>query len=171
MPPVPDVRRSPTVVRVPRVEAMMSRRFVRAQPETAMTEVARLLLRHGTTVAAVSDAGGAFQGFVSDHGVLTAFVELLHDERPVASAVHYLDPPTPTLRERTPLLDALEAFAGAEGRPLQVLPVLQEAAIVGVVTRLDAIRAAMDYVAPDSDQSPATLYMSALKESHEKPPY
>lgn len=167
---LPDVRRSPTVRRVPRVESMMSRRFVRALPEAPIAAVARQLLKQGASCAALVDAEGTFHGFVSTHGVVSALVGFLHDEVPLAPASHYRDPETPILREDTPLLDALDAFVGA-GDVVHALPVLREAEIVGIVRRLDAVRAAMDYVGSDKDLSPGTLYMSALKGSHEKPPY
>jgi hypothetical protein len=50
--------------------------------------------------------------------------------------------------------------------------VLRGRELVGVVRRLDAVRAAMEYFAAGGKAlGPGTLYMSALKGSEEKPPY
>jgi CBS domain-containing protein len=150
---------------------MMSRRFVTVAPETPMADVAQKLLKRRTAWAAVVDAAGDFVGFVSAQGVLGAFVEFLHDEMPVGPASRYLDPEPPALQVDTPLLDAIEAFVGA-GRVVYALPVLRGGELVGVVRRLDAVRAAMQYFAAGGKAlGPGTLYMSALKGSEEKPPY
>lgn len=170
MSPPGDVRRSETVKRVPRVKTMMVEQFVRVAPETPMAEVAQTLLKRKVSWAAVVDATGAFVGFVSAQGVLTAFVEFLHDEMPVGPAGRYLDPETPVLHVDTPLLDAMEAFVGP-GPVMHVLAVLRDREIVGVVTRLAAMRAALEYFTANKDLRPGTLYVSALRDGHEKPPY
>lgn len=170
MPPPGDVRRSETVTRVPRVAHMMTARYVQVEPRTRMGEVAQRLIERKSTWAAVVDGAGDYVGFVSTQGVLGALVESLRDEMPVGPASHYLDPGAAALREDTPLLDAMEAFL-ASGPPVHVLPVLRDARLVGVVTRLDAVRAAMEYFAKSKTSGPGTLYMSALKGSEEKPPY
>lgn len=169
MPQPSDVRRSQTLTRVPRVTAIMVRRFVRVDPETSMAELARRLLNRNVSWAAVVDAAGTFSGFVSAQGVLTAFATVLQDEMPVGHAIHYLDPATPELHEDSPLLSAIEAFVGP-GPAVHVLPVLRDREIVGVVRRLDAVRAALDYFKANKDLSPGTLYVSALAEEQEKPP-
>lgn len=185
MPPPGDVRRSETVTRVPRVASMMTPRYVQVEPGTPMGEVAQRLIARKSAWAAVVDDAGAYVGIVSTQGVLGALVERLLDEMPMGPASHYLDPGGPPLREDTPLLDAMEAFVGG-GPPVHALPVLRDGKLVGVVTRLDAVRAAMKYFAKDSigkdsigkdsigkDKGPgaATLYMSALRGNDEKPPY
>ena len=169
--PLPgDVRRSQSLTRVPRVAAIMLHRFVKLDPQTPMVEVAQQLLKRKVSWAAVVDTAGAFVGFVSAQGVLTAFAALLQDEMPVGSAIHYLDPVTPELHEDAPLLAAMEAFVGP-GPMVHVLPVLRDRKIVGVVRRLDAVRAALDYFSANPDLSPGTLYMSALSAANEKPPF
>lgn len=168
--PRPDVRESQTVKRVPRVDAMMSRRFAQVHPETPIAEVARLLLKQRVAGAAVVDHAGGFVGLVSAQGVLAAFMKVLHDEAPVGPTRRHLDPETPLLHEDTPLLDVLEAFV-SNGRVLHALPVLRGRGIVGIVTRLDAVRAALDYFGGVSEQGPGTLYMSALKGEQEPSPY
>jgi len=170
MPLSGDVRRSQTLTRVPRVTAIMVHRFIKVTPETPMAGVAQQLLKRKVSWAAVVDTTDAFVGFVSAQGVLAAFTAVLHDEMPVGPAIRYLDPDTPELHEDTPLLGAMEAFVGP-GPVVHVLPVLRDREIVGVVTRLDAVRAALDYFTAHPDLSPGTLYMSALRAGHEKPPY
>ena len=68
------------------------------------------------------------------------------------------------------LMAAVEAFA-KEGRANFALAVLRGERLVGVVTRLDVLRAAMDYFAGEKDTSPGTLYLSALKRMDDKPPF
>ncbi len=41
--------------------------------------------------------------------------------------------------------------------------------IVGLVSRIDLVRGILQWVAPEADHEAQTLYISALKESAEKP--
>jgi hypothetical protein len=65
---------------------------------------------------------------------------------------------------------AVEAFVKG-GRANLALPVLRGERLVGVVTRLDVVRATMDHFAGEKDTTPGTLYISALKKMDEKPPF
>jgi len=92
--------------------------------------------------------------------VLAALAEFLHDERPVGPLLEYLDPASPRLSEKTPLMAAIHLF-GEAGHDVHALPVLRGDELVGVVTRLDVVRAVMDYLGGAKGTGPATLYISA----------
>jgi hypothetical protein len=51
------------------------------------------------------------------------------------------------------------------------LPVLRGDRLVGLVTRLGVIQAVMDYFAGAKNQKSETLYISALKNMDETPPF
>ncbi len=165
-----DVRNSEALRRIPTVRDMMARDFISLRPEASIGEVAKTLVRRRVFGAAVVDADGCFHGYVSTRGVLAALAGFLHDERPVGPLLEYLDPDSPRLSEKTSLMAAIHLFEEA-GHNILALPVLRSGEFVGVVTRLDVLRAVMDYLSGAKSGGPGTLYISALKKSDEGPGY
>ena len=166
----PTAHDSKTMRRVPKVRDIMRSNFAVVSPETSLRDVAKILLKRKISGAAVLDKKERFQGFLSTHGLMLAVVDFLNEEIPVGPVQSYLDPEPPVLAEESSLMAAVEAFA-KEGRANFALAVLRGERLVGVVTRLDVLRAAMDYFAGEKDTSPGTLYLSALKRMDEKPPF
>lgn len=166
----PTVGDSRTMNRVPKISDIMHRDFAVVAPETPIRDVARVLLKRKLTGAAVVDKEGHFQGFFSSQGLMLALVDFLNEEVPVGPIQSYLDPTPPVLSETSSLMAAVETFVKTGSANL-ALPVLRGPRLVGVVTRLDVVRAALGYFAADKDQSPGTLYISALKKMDEKPPF
>ena len=170
MTPVTDVRRAAAMARVPSVRDVMQRKLVSVSSATALGEVARTLVRRGAPLAAVIGEDRRFVGFVSVRGVLAALADFLHDEKPVAPLLEYLEPDPPALREEDSLLEAIRLFR--DSAPLEIaLPVLRRGELVGLVSRLDVIRAATRYLGGGKDRSPATLYISATRKKDEGRPY
>ena len=167
---VPTARDSRTMSRVPRVSDIMHRNFAIVGPGTSVRDVAKILLKRKIIGAAVIDEKERFRGFFSTQGLMLALVDFLNEEVPVGPIQSYLDPIPPVLGEESSLLAAVESFTKG-GRPNLALPVLRGEHLVGVVTRLDVVRAAMDYFAGEKDTSAGTLYISALKKMDEKPPF
>jgi CBS domain-containing protein len=149
---------------------MMYRGFVVVAPDTSIGDVARRLQKKRANGAAVVDAERHFVGFISVQGLMAALVDFLYEEVPLGPVKKYLDPDPPKLSEESSLMAAVDLFV-KEGQANLALPVLRGDRLVGLVTRLDVVRAAMDYFAGEEDKSPATLYLSALKKMDERPPY
>jgi CBS domain-containing protein len=168
MSPRSNARDSASMRRVPAVRDMMARDFPVLRPDVSVGEAARRFVRHRLRGAAVVAANGRFLGFVSLRGLLAALADFLNDERPAGPVAAILDPASPPLAEEGSLLDALQLFAEAGDADL-ALPVLRDGVLVGVVTRLDAVRAVMRYLGPDADTRPGTLYLSALRGPDEGP--
>ena len=101
---------------------------------------------------------------------MNALLDFVHDEVPPGPAKGYLDPESPTITEETSLMAAAEIFV-RRGPELWAIPVMRDDRIVGAVYRLDVIGAVMEYVAGIEDRKAQTLYISALKEIDEKPPW
>ncbi len=156
--------------RVLKVSDIMRRDFAVVTPETSMRDVAKTLLRKKIVGAAVIDENERFHGFVSTQGLMLAVVDFLNDEIPVGPIQSYFDPEPPALTESSSVMAAVEAFV-KRGRANLALPVLCDGRLVGVVTRLDVVRATMDYFAGAKDTKPGTLYLSALERMDEKPPF
>jgi CBS domain-containing protein len=154
--------------RVPKVGDVMRRSFGVVAPDASLHDAAKLLLRRKTTGIAVVDAEGRFHGFLSTQGLMLALVDFLNEEVPVGPIRSYFDPKPPPLAEDAPLMAAVDAFA-KRGHTNLALPVLEGERLVGVVTRLDVIRATMSFFAGDKDTRPGTLYLSALRREDEKP--
>ena len=164
----PTARESRTMSRVPKVGDVMRRSFGVVDPGASLHDVAKLFLKGKSTGVAVVDAEGRFQGFLSTQGLMLALVDFLNEEVPVGPIQSYLDRKPPALAEDAPLMAAVDAFA--KGAQTNVtLPVLDGERLVGVVTQLDVIRAAMDFFADEKDTRPGTLYLSALRREDEKP--
>lgn len=170
MRPTPTARESQTMKRLPNVSDIMRRDFAIVGPETSMREVAKMLLKRKIAGAAVIDDDERFHGFVSTQGLMLAVVDFLNEEVPVGPILTYLDPEPPALTEASSMMAAVEAFVNL-GRASVALPVLRRERLVGVVTRLDLVRASMDYFAGEKDTRPGTLYLSALRKMDEKPPF
>jgi CBS domain-containing protein len=58
---------------------------------------------------------------------------------------------------------------GEAGHAILALPVLRGDELLGIVTRLDVVRAVMDYLGGARGTGPATLYISALENREEWP--
>jgi len=168
MSPRSNVHDSQAMRRIPTVRDMMARDFATLRPDASVGEAARTLVRRRLRGAAVVGADGRFVGFVSLRGVLAALAEFLHDERPAGPISGYLDPDPPRLREDASLLAAVQIFFEAGNADL-ALPVVREEALIGVVTRLDVVRAVLRYLGGNEGAGPATLYLSALRRPDEGP--
>ena len=156
---------------VPFVRDMMNRRPAIVDPDAHMGLVAETFLKKKVPCAAVIDSQHRFHGLVSAQGLMLALVDVVYDEVPPAPAKAYLDPEQPKLTEETSLMAVAELFVKG-GYVNRALPVLRGERFVGIVTRLDVIRAIMDFFAGVKTGDPAaTLYISALKEIDEKPSF
>ncbi len=156
---------------VPFVRDMMNRRPAIVDPEARMGVVAQIFLKKKVPCAAVIDSQHRFHGLVSTHGLMLALVDLVHDEVPQAPVKAYLDPEQPKLTEDTSLMAVAELFVKG-GYVNRALPVLRGERFVGIVTRLDVVHAVMDFFAGvKADEQAATLYISALKGTDEKPSF
>ncbi len=139
-------------------------------PDMPLGEVARALAKKGVHTAAVVNDAGRFLGFLSAQGLMKALSQYVHDEVPPGPARHHLDPQSPSLTEDAALMAVAQLFAKGS-HELWAIPVLRDERFVGIVTRLDVIRAVMDHLGSRRNPEPDTLYISALKETNEKPPY
>ena len=155
---------------VPHVRDLMDRKPVIVRPEMLLRDVGRALLKKRADGAAVVDDDGRYLGLISAQGLLTALNQLVYDEAPPGPAKHHLDPELPSLSEDAGLMAAAQLFA-KRGHDLWAVPVLRDERLVGVVKRLDVVRSVLEYVAGGRRSAADTLYISALRETHEKPPY
>jgi len=154
----------------PRVRNMMNRKPVLIDPETTMGDVAQLFLKKKVPSAAVVDDERRFVGTISTQGLMLALVDAVYEEVPTGSAKSYIDPDPPRLTEQMSLMQVAELFVKG-GYTNRSLPVLRGDRLVGMVTRLDVVRAVMDYLGGARGTDSQTLYISALKEIDEKPSF
>ena len=155
---------------VPFVRDMMNRQPVIIDPEARMSDLAQLLLKKKAPCAAVTDEQGKFLGLISTQGLMIALMDRVYEEVPPGPVKTYLDTEQPRLTEETSLMAVVDLFVKG-GHAIRALPVMRGDRFVGIVTRLDVVRAVMDYVAGVKDKEKATLYISALKDSDEKPSF
>jgi CBS domain-containing protein len=150
---------------------MMNRKPVTFGPETHMRDVAKVFLKKKVPCAAVIDDDHRFVGLVSTQGLMLAVVDAVYEEVPPGTVKGYIDPDPPRLTERMSLMQVAELFVKG-GYTHRALPVMKGDRLVGVVSRLSVVQAVVDYfkgVTPGTQA--ASLYISALKELDEKPPF
>ena len=155
---------------VPHVKDFMNRKFAVVDPEMRTGDVAKLFAKKKVQGAAVVDSEGRFVGTISSSGIMNALIDMVHDEIPPGLAKNHLDPELPTVTEDTPLMAVVELFARS-GHQLWAVPVILDGKVVGAVNRLDVISAVIKFLGDAEAGEARTLYISALKEIDEKPPW
>ncbi len=153
---------------IPLVRDLMTRRPAIVDPESSMGDLARVFLSKNVPSAAVVDGEGKFHGLISTQGLMTAMVDLVYEEVPPEPVKSYLDLEQPRITEETSVMKVVDLFARG-GYSIRALPVLRGDRFVGIVTRLDVVRALLEYFAGVEDKGEQTLYISALRGSDEKP--
>jgi CBS domain-containing protein len=143
---------------------LMSRNVVSISPEASLRELADLLVLHRINGVVVSSAPGGFLGVVGEH-------DLIHHEKPLHiptvvslfDAWLFLEPPShlkkeierlaatqvadiyqktpPTVSPETQIADLAGIF---EKTGVDILPVLENRKLVGVIGRGDLVRAMAD---------------------------
>ncbi len=153
---------------VPLVRDLMTRRPAIVDPESSMGDLARVFMTKNVPSVAVVDGEGKFHGLISTQGLMIAMMDMVYEEVPPEPVKSYLDPQQPRITEETSLMAVVDLFA-KRGYSSRALPVLRGDRFVGIVTRLDVVRAVIGYFADAREKGEQTLYISALKESDEKP--
>jgi len=143
---------------------LMSRSVISISPEASLRELADLLVLNRINGVVVSNAPGGFLGVIGEH-------DLIHHEKPLHiptvvslfDAWLFLEPPShlkkeieriaatqvgdiyqhnpPTVSQETPIADLAGVF---EKTGVDILPVLENGRLVGVIGRGDLVRAMAD---------------------------
>ena len=155
---------------VPCAKDIMNGKPLALPPKTSVRGGARFLLEKRIPGVPIVDENGRLRGLFSQQGLMVCLVHAVHSDLPPGALDSHLDPDPPEISEDTSLITIARIFA--EGRYTHcVLPVLSNGRLVGVVTRIDVIRAFLDYMAPAKDTHSQLLYLSALKDVEEPPPF
>ena len=155
---------------LPRAKDIMMRRPLTLKPDMRTKDAAAKLLKKGVFSAPVVDEDRTFLGQFSQQGCMIALVDIVYHQVPIPVFVRdYLEAETRTVTEDTGLLTIASIFAESE-RLLLSLPVLRKGKVIGLVARLDVIRAILKFVSLFPEPKAATLYISALIESEKDRP-
>jgi CBS domain-containing protein len=139
------------------------------KPGTPTRDAARHMLKDRLPAIPIVEEDGRLVGVFSQQGLMICLVHVVNNELPPGTVDCHLDPDPPCVSEETGLLSIAQIFAGDARQ--RAIAVLHEEKLVGVVTRLHVIRAFMDYMAEVTDHHSRTLYLSALKDAEEAPPF
>lgn len=132
----PELQTSPTTV-----AQLISRRPILVWPDTAVSEVAELLDRHGITAVPVVDWTGYLVGVVSQMDLLRVRQsESLWAQWPGLEARHVMSRPALTITADTPLGEAARRLDEAGAHRLVVVDDDGESPI-GIVSASDVIHA------------------------------
>lgn len=126
-------------------QAIMSRDLVTVAPDTPITEIAALFLRHGFTSLPVVGDGDRFLGVIFQLQIIAAAFpdhDLTAGHPPLAvtssaKASDIMDPHPPSAAPDTPIAALLPQLASG----MDAVPILDAGRIVGVVTQTDLIAA------------------------------
>ena len=129
---------------VPTARAIMTRRLVTLQPDMALVDAARVLLRKGISGAPVVDGQGRLLGLLSEFDCLRAVASADyemdgHDQIETVEQVMSTDPRT--IHPDMELFAIAHAFVETHMRRF---PVVEDGKLVGQVSRRDALKAAVE---------------------------
>ncbi len=154
---------------VPRAADFMEKKPLIFPPDMPVREAARRLLETEAAGAPVVDSEGRLLGVFSQQGLMICLVNVVDSGVFPGSLEHHLDPDPPRIAEETSLLTVAKIFAESDHTHC-ILPVMKGEKFVGVVTRLDVMRAYLDYISEAKDTRSRLLYLSALQSPDEAPP-
>jgi predicted transcriptional regulator len=153
---------------IPRAKEIMSRNPVTLKLHGSLREAALTLVARKIISAPVVDDDEQFVGMFSQQGCMVALIDAVYDRVPALEVSAFLEPGAGTVSEDTGLLSIAQIYVQGEYRNAS-MPVLRDGKVVGLVSRLDVIKAFVDYLADASDRKTQLLYLSALKGPDEHP--
>ena len=135
---------------IPSARDIMTTKVATLRPDMQVHEAAKVLLKHRILSAPVVEEDGRFVGVFSQQGCMTALISAAHDQVPSPFQVKaFLESGAPTVSEETELMSIAGVFVQTKGA-IHSLPVLRDDKVVGVVSRFDVIRAAVEYLSGDT---------------------
>jgi CBS domain-containing protein len=137
-PPVHDNRgMKPNQVELPTAADIMVTRVATFSPQTEIAEAVESLLDHGYSGAPIVDAHNRPIGVLSEHDCARVLAVSIYEGWPTGTVADHMTKTTDAIEPHTDLLAIAQRFA--EGRHRRLL-VVQEAKLVGLITRRDLLR-------------------------------
>lgn len=125
------------MIRIVRVHELMSTELVVVRPEVGVHEAVTILLEQRISGLPVIDDKGALVGIVTEQDCLRVAFQSGYYEAPGRTVAEAMTPSPETLDANADIMTAIDLFLR---RPFRQLPVVREGALVGILSRRDALR-------------------------------
>ena len=116
----------------------MTKRLVTLTKDTEVIDAIKKLLDHKITSAPVIDSKGQLIGMFSEKDGLKVFLESVYDQGMSGKVGEYMTTETISVDAMSSIVDLAEKF---EKSPIRSFPVFQDGEFVGVISRVDVLRA------------------------------
>ncbi|MGZ8191876.1 MAG: CBS domain-containing protein [Methylococcaceae bacterium] len=116
----------------------MTKRLVTLTKDTEVIDAIKKLLDHKITSAPVIDSKGQLIGMFSEKDGMKVFLESVYDQGMSGKVGEYMTTETISVDAMSSIVDLAEKF---EKSPIRSFPVFQNGEFVGVISRVDVLRA------------------------------
>ena len=116
----------------------MTKRLVTLTKDTEVIDAIKKLLDHKITSAPVIDSKGQLIGMFSEKDGMKVFLESVYDQGMSGKVGEYMTTETISVDAMSSIVDLAEKF---EKPPIRSFPVFQDGEFVGVISRVDVLRA------------------------------
>jgi len=116
----------------------MAKRLVTLTKETSVIDAIKKLLDHKITCAPVLDAGGKLIGMFSEKDGVKVFLESVYNQGMSGKVGEYMSSEIIKVDAGSSIVDLAEKFQSSSVRSF---PVFQNTELVGVISRVDLLRA------------------------------
>lgn len=116
----------------------MAKRIVTLTKDTNVIDAIKKLLDHKITCAPVIDSKGQLIGMFSEKDGMKVFLESVYNQGMSGKVGEYMTIETINIDAQTSIVDLAEKFQKSSVRSF---PVFQEGKLVGVISRVDVLRA------------------------------
>lgn len=123
-----------------RARDVMTRELVTLSPELDVLAAMRLLLEHRISGAPVVDARGNLVGMLTQRDCLRVAYAASYHHEPAGAVSRYMSQPVETIPADLDLVEVIGVFLRSRYRRF---PVLEDNRAVGIVSRRDALAAAL----------------------------
>ena len=125
------------MIQIVRVQDLMSTRLVMVRPETGVHEAVALLLERRISGLPVVDDNGALVGILTEQDCLRVAFGNDYYEAPGRTVAEAMTPSPQTVDANADIMTAIDLFLNC---PFRRLPVVRDGALVGILSRRDALR-------------------------------
>ena len=116
----------------------MAKRLVTLTKDNNVIDAIKKLLDHKITCAPVIDSKGHLIGMFSEKDGMKAFLESIYNQGMSGKVSEYMTTDTVKIDSQASIVDLAEKFQKSSVRSF---PVFQEGELVGVISRVDVLRA------------------------------
>jgi CBS domain-containing protein len=116
----------------------MSKRLVTLTKDTNVIDAIKKMLDHKITCAPVIDSKGQLIGMFSEKDGMKVFLESVYNQGMSGKVGDYMTPDTISVEATSSIVDLAEKFQKSSVRSF---PVFQNGKFVGVISRVDVLRA------------------------------